>query len=210
MTNDKRRRYDLVIIAFCLVAGMLLGRLVIDRYRTDVHEKVEEIINKVVMIDVPPMDREIGKYLAKNDYPYKYITAIDTFDNTYGIYEVRDNEVAAYAHGKCVSTGEAIPGVYEIEGTKSHIDYHDTRYWRVVDLRSTKGIGTEDEGEVTLSVTSSGYEIDDAPIIKKDSAGFGNVMIDSEVMLTVYDNSEPGIILLVINSGKRSEENNGN
>lgn len=207
MTNDTRRRYDLIFIAFFLIIGMLLGRMVIERYRTDVHEKVEEIISKVVMIDVPPIDREIGKYLAENTYPYKYITAIDTFDNTYGIYEVKDNNVAAYAHGKCVSTGEAIPGVYEIEGTKSHIDYHDTRYWRVVDLRSTKGEGTEDEGEITLSVSSSGYEIDDAPIVKKDSVGFGNVMIDSEVMLTVYDNSEPGIVLLVINSGEKNNDN---
>ena len=98
--------------------------------------------------------------------------------------------------------------MYEIEGTKSHIDYHDTRYWRVVDLRSTKGVGTKDEGEVTLSVSSSGYEIDDAPIVKKDSTGFGNVMIDSEIMLTVYDNSEPGIVLLVINSGDKDGKNN--
>lgn len=200
MMNDTKKRSDLIFIAFFLIIGMLLGRMIIERYRTDVHEKVEEIISKVVMVDVPPVDRAIGKYLAENTYPYKYITAIDTFDNTYGIYEVKDNDVAAYAHGKCVSTGEAIPGVYEIEGTKSHIDYHDTRYWRIVDLRST----TEDESEITLSVSSSGYEIDDAPIIKKDSVGFGNVMIDSEVMLTVYDNSEPGIILLVINSGDKN------
>lgn len=207
MTNDKRKRYDLIFIAFFLIVGMLLGRMVIERYRTDVHDKVEEIISKVVMVDVPPVDRAIGKYLSENTYPYKYITAIDTFDNTYGIYEVKDNDVAAYAHGKCVSTGEAIPGVYEIEGTKSHIDYHDTRYWRVVDLRSTDGIGTEDEGEITLSVSSSGYEIDDAPIVKKDSVGFGNIMIDSEVMLTVYDNSEPGIILIVIDSGEKNGKN---
>ena len=60
-----------------------------------------------------------------------------------------------------------------------------------------------------LVVSSGGYEIADLPETKVETDGFGNVMIDSGIMLTVYDNSEPGIALVVIESQKveKSDDN---
>lgn len=204
MKSNKNGYY--IIFLLCLAAGMLFGRMIQNKWNQDVDDRVEKIVNRVVMIDVPPIDVAVAEYLELGpNYPFKYLTAIDVADGDYGIYEIGNNdEVKAYAHGKCVSVGSAEPGLYEIAGTKSHVDYHDVRYWRVVDLVSLDDINQEK----ILTVSSSGYEIDDAPIVKKDSVGFGNVMIDSEVMLTVYDNSEPGIILIVIDS--KEEEKNGN
>lgn len=184
---------DTFILVICLIVGMLFGRILITNWRGELHKEVEEALNRVVMIDVPAIDGSVGEFLNDNKYSYKYLTAIDIATNDYGIYEIKDNAVVAYAHGKCVSTGEAKPGIYEIVNTKSHVDYHDVRYWRVVNLE-------ERESGDKLIVSSSGYEISDAPINKVESKGMGNVQIDSEIMLTVYDNSEAGIVLIIIDS----------
>ena len=186
---------DIFIFAICLIVGMLFGRIVITNWRGEVHKEVEEVLSRVIMIDVPAIDGSVNDFLSEEKYGHKYLTAIDINDNSYGIYEIKNNEVAAYAHGKCANVGEAKPGIYEIVNTKSHIDYHDVRYWRVVNLK-------ERESGKDLIVSSSGYEIGDAPINKVESSDLGNVQIDSEVMLTVYDNSEPGIVLIVIDSGE--------
>ena len=186
---------DIFIFAICLIVGMLFGRIVITNWRGEVHKEVEEVLSRVIMIDVPAIDGSVNDFLNEEKYGHKYLTAIDINDNSYGIYEIKNNEVAAYAHGKCANVGEAKPGIYEIVNTKSHIDYHDVRYWRVVNLK-------ERESGKDLIVSSSGYEIGDAPINKVESSDLGNVQIDSEVMLTVYDNSEAGIVLIVIDSGE--------
>ena len=184
---------------------MLLGRIVLTNWQGEVNREVEKELSRVIMIDVPAIDGATNAFLKDNKYEHKYLTAIDINTKDYGIYEINENEVVAFAHGKCVSTGDAIPGFYEIEGTQSHIDYHNVRYWRIVKLR-------EKSNKHELVVSSSGYEIDDAPINKVEDAenSLGNVMIDSEIMLTVYDNSEPGIVLIIIDSGKMkvyTEEN---
>jgi len=53
------------------------------------------------MLDVPIIDEEIGLFLANNEYNIKYLTAVDVATLDYGIYEVEENGVVAYAHGKC-------------------------------------------------------------------------------------------------------------
>lgn len=178
---------------------MLLGRMIITNWNSELDKEVEKELNRVIMLDVPPIDTAVGMFLDDNHYNHKYLTAIDINTDDYGIYEIENDEVVAFAHGKCVSTGKAIPGFYEIQDTKSHIDYHNVRYWRVVNLK-------EKSSKNELVVSSSGYEIDNVPNVKiEDDGTFGNVMIDSDIMLTVYDNSEPGIILIVIDSGERND-----
>ena len=196
----KKNQWTSFILIVCLIVGMLLGRIVSSYWNREVKKEVKEVLDRVVMIDVPAIDVAVSEYLFENEYEFKYLTAIDISTGQYGIYEIaKDNSVKAYAHGECVSTGDASPGIYEIQRTKSHVDYHDVRYWRVVELSE---VDTDEE----LIVSSSGYEIDDAPIKKiSDTGSFGNVMIDSDVMLTVYDNSMQGIILIVIDS-----KSNGN
>ena len=166
------------------------------------------------MIEVPEIDRKVGEYLNNNKYDFKYITAIDLNDGMYGIYEVKKNEVKAYAHGKCTSVGEAAPGVYTIKERKDYLDYHDARYWRVIYL--------EDEEGEELIVSSSPYEINDKPLLRiigDNADDLGNVMIDGEVINTVYDNGVAGIVLIIVDSGKHNskgididleEENNDN
>ncbi len=196
----KKTGFDLIIIIGCLITGMLLGRMIITNWRGEVNKEVEEVLSRVVMIDVPAIDGSVSGFLEDNKYNHKYLTAVDIATNDYGIYEIENNAVVAYAHGKCVDMGDAQPGFYEIVGTRSHIDYHNVRYWRVVDLE-------EKSSKNKLIVSSSGYEIADAPITKVEGSGLGNVQIDSEIMLTVYDNSEPGIVLIVIDSGAKKDDN---
>ena len=153
------------------------------------------------MIEVPQIDREVGKYLSENKYDFKYITAIDLSDGMYGIYEVKKNEVKAYAHGKCTSVGEADPGVYTIQERRDYLDYHDARYWRVIYLK-------DEEGE-ELIVSSSPYEINDKPLLKivgDNADDLGNVMIDGEVINTVYDNGVEGIVLIIVDSNKHNSK----
>ena len=189
MKSNKAGR-DFIIVFVCLIAGMLLGRIIMNNWNTKVDKEVEEALSQVVMLDVPPIDNAISDFLIEHiDYDKKYLTAIDISDNSYGIYELNEkNEIKAFAHGKCLSTGDAIEGIYYIEKTVSHIDVDNVRYWRVVDMTGD------------LVVSSGGYEIADLPETKVDTDGFGNIMIDSGIMLTVYDNSEPGIALVVIES----------
>ena len=194
----KKTGFDLIIVISCLIIGMLLGRIIITNWRGEVNKEVEEVLSKV--IDVPAIDGSVSGFLEDNKYNHKYLTAIDIATNDYGIYEIENNAVVAYAHGKCVDMGDAQPGFYEIVGTRSHIDYHNVRYWRVVDLE-------EKSSKNKLIVSSSGYEIADAPVTKVEGSGLGNVQINSEIMLTVYDNSEPGIILIVIDSGAKKDDN---
>lgn len=191
MKNNKAGK-DFIIMFVCLIAGMLLGRIIITNWNTEIDKEVEEVLSQVVMLDVPPIDNAISDFLIEHkDYDKKYLTAIDISDKSYGIYELNGkNEIKAFAHGKCLSTGNAVEGIYYIEKTISHIDNDGIRYWRVVDMTGD------------LVVSSGGYEIADLPEIKVDTDGFGNVMIDSGIMLTVYDNSEPGIALIVIESQK--------
>ncbi len=195
----KKTGFDLIIVISCLIIGMLLGRIIITNWRGEVNKEVEEVLNRVIMIDVPAIDGSVSGFLEDNKYNHKYLTAIDIATNDYGIYEIENNAVIAYAHGKCADMGNAQPGFYEIVGTRSHIDYHNVRYWRVVDLE-------EKSSKNKLIVSSSGYEIADAPITKVEGSGLGNVQIDSEIMLTVYDNSEPGIVLIVIDSGAKKDD----
>ena len=186
----------LFIYVVLIVGGMLLGRIVQQNWQNEVHKEVKEALNRVIMIEVPQIDREINKYLNENKYDFKYITAIDVNDGTYGIYEVKKNEVKAYAHGKCTNIGDAQPGVYEIVETKDYLDYHDARYWRVVYLK-------RESDEEDLIVSSSPYEIADTPEVRLEGDNaddLGNVMIDGDVMRTVYENSVPGIVLIVIDS----------
>lgn len=195
--KSNRAGKDFIIVFVCLIAGMLLGRIIITNWNTEVDKEVEQVLSQVVMLDVPPIDNAVSNFLIEHkDYDKKYITAIDISDKSYGIYELNGkNEIKAFAHGKCLSTGDAAEGVYYIENTISHIDVEDVRYWRVVDMTGD------------LVVTSGGYEIADLPETKVDTNGFGNVMIDSGIMLTVYDNSEPGIALVVIESQKVEKSN---
>lgn len=200
MNGNKRNEITVFIMISCFIIGMLLGRIIITNWRGEVHKEVEEVLSRVVMIDVPAIDKSVNGFLEDNRYFHKYLTAIDIATNDYGIYEIKNNTVVAYAHGKCTDMGNAQPGFYEIVGTRSHIDYHNVRYWRVVDLE-------EKSNKNKLIVSSSGYEIADAPITRVDGNGLGNVQIDSEIMLTVYDNSEPGIVLIVIDSGVKKDDN---
>lgn len=197
-----RKKIDLITIIVCLILGLLSGSALIRKYTSDVEKEVKRELNKVVMIDVSYTDIAVEEFLDHNTYNYKYLTAIDLADKSYGIYEIDNNNVKSYAHGHCESVGKAAVGIYEIVDTQSHIDYHDIRYWRVVNLK-------ERITQTSLVVTSSGYVIDDAPRDKafvENNSGFGNVMIDSGIMLTVYDNSEPGIVLLVSNEGNYDVE----
>lgn len=198
MDSKKNNSFNgIVAFMVLMVIGMLLGRIIIEKYYNDVHKEVKEVLDRVVMVEVPQIDREIGRYLNDNQYDFKYITAIDIHDGTYGIYEVKKNDVKAYAHGKCTSVGEAEPGIYKIVEKKDYLDYHDARYWTVVYLER------EGDGE-ELIVSSSPYEIDSKPLfrIEGDNADdLGNVMIDGEVIKTVYSNSVEGIVLIIIDSG---------
>lgn len=171
--------------------------MISNNWKHEVNKEVETILSRVIMVEVPEIDVEASYYLSKNEYKYKYLTAIDINDGTYGIYEVKNNDVVAYAHGKCVSVGNTKPGIYKIVETKSHLDYHDARYWNVVKLEE---IHTGEE----LIVSTPPYEIADAPITPSDIDDLGGVEVGSESMLTVYDNGEDGIKLLVIdgNSGE--------
>ena len=190
---------DFLLFAVLVIVGLLLGKIVNDNWQQNVDKEVKQVLSKVVMIDVPPIDTEVAKYLSENTYQYNYFTAIDIASGDYGIYEINheNNSVAAYAHGKCVSVGKARPGIYEIVNTASHLDYHDVRYWHIVNL---KEIGNENNKVI---VSSSGYEISEGKTQKKEDDGsLGNVQIDSEIMLTVYDNSVPGIILMVVDGGQ--------
>ena len=188
---------DLLIFIICFIIGVLGSSAIMRHVNREVHSEVKEILSNVEMLDVPPIDNCVGEYLAKcsGSYAHKYITAIDIGDQKYGIYQIQDNQVVAYAHGLCETTGDVKPGVYEIEDTESHIDVGNVRYWRVVEL--TDGV----------MVTSPGYKMANVPIEKIDDKGFGNVIIDNDIMLTVYDNSEPGIVLLVINSKENKDDN---
>lgn len=198
MKNNGAGR-EFIIFIVCLIAGMLLGRIIINNWNTEVDKGVEEALSYLVMLDVPPIDNAVNDFLIKHkDYDKKYLTAIDISDKSYGIYELNEkHEIKAFAHGRCLSTGDAAEGVYYIEKTISHIDVDDVRYWRVVDMTGD------------LVVSSGGYEIADLPETKVETNGFGNIMIDSGIMLTVYDNSEPGIALVVIESQKveKSDDN---
>ena len=186
----KQDGIDFLILIVCFIIGMLGGSAFSRHINREVNHEVKQILSNVEMLDVPPIDNAINNYLATTvgDYQHKYITAIDISDLKYGIYEIKNDRVVAYAHGLCETTGDVQPGVYKIESTKSHIDVNNIRYWRVVEL--TEGV----------LVTSPGYKMANIPVDKIDDKGFGNIIIDSDIMLTVYDNSEPGIVLIVIDS----------
>ena len=193
----KQDGIDFLILIVCFLIGMLGGSAVSRHINREVNSEVREILSNVEMLDVPPIDNYVNDYLAETagNYQHKYITAIDISDLKYGIYEVKNDRVVAYAHGLCETTGKVQPGIYKIESTKSHIDVNNIRYWRVVEL--TEGV----------LVTSPGYKLANIPIDKVDDKGFGNVIISSDIMLTVYDNSEPGIVLIVIDSkGQQKNE----
>lgn len=144
------------------------------------------------MMDVPMIDEEASLYLRNNDYKEKYLTTIDISDNSYGIYRIENNDVTAYAHGKCLTTGDAQPGTYRIVKTKSHLDYNGVRYWRVIELEE---IHTHEK----LIVSTPGYEIAEAPIkLSETKTDLGNVQIGQEIMLSVYENGSEGTILLII------------
>ena len=199
---QKKEKNWVLIYTICFIIGILFGQIIKEKYQEEVHKEVKEVLDRVIMVEVPQIDREVGKYLNENKYDFKYITAIDVSNDTYGIYEVKKNNVKAYAHGKCTGVGDAQPGVYKIVDIKDHLDYHNARYWRVVYLER------ESDNE-ELIVSSSPYEIGDKPLlrIQGDNADdLGNVMIDGEVMNTVYENSVNGIVLIVINSGKNNLE----
>ena len=51
------------------------------------------------MMGVPPIDIEASLFLDNNVYTQPYLTAIDLSDGSYGIYEIKNNDVIAYAHG---------------------------------------------------------------------------------------------------------------
>ncbi len=173
-------------------------RMIILKWDASVENEVEEVLSRVEMLAVPQIDTAVAEYLEENTYDHKYLTAIDIGTADYGIYEIgqdvqKGSIVKAYAHGKCTDVGDVKPGIYYIINTLSHIDYNNVRYWRVVNL--TDGV----------TVTTAGYEIADLPTTRVQSEGFGNIMIDSGIMLSVYDNSEPGIALIVI--GEKNENN---
>lgn len=171
----------------------MLGRIIMNNWETQVDNKVDEVLSRVIMIDVPPIDEEVSLFLTKNKYRQKYLTAVDLSDLSYGIYEVKDNDVVAYAHGKCLSVGDTSVGTYTIVETKSHIDYHDARYWNVVRLEE---VDTKEE----LIVSTPPYKIAEAPIELSEVDELGGIEIGSESMLSVYDNGSEGTLLLVIDS----------
>lgn len=191
----KNRGLDLVIFTVLVIAGILLGRIISMNYQGKVKEEVKEILNRVIMIDVPPIDNEANYYLENNNYTNDYLTAIDISSGDYGIFEIKNNKVVAYAHGECQSVGNTKPGIYKIVETKSHLDYHDARYWNIVKL---KEIHTDEE----IYVSTPPYEIDDRPITLSDRDELNGVEITDEIMLTVYDNGSIGTVLLVIDGTK--------
>lgn len=199
--NQKSSFNGILIFVGLMLIGILLGRIIKEEYQKTVRKEVKEALDRVIMIEVPEIDREVGKYLNNNKYDFKYITAIDLSDGMYGIYEVKKNEVKAYAHGKCTNVGEAEPGVYTIKERRDYLDYHDARYWRVIFL--------EDEKGEELIVSSSPYEINDKPLLRisgDNADDLGNVMIDGEVINTVYDNGVEGIVLIIVDSGKHNNK----
>lgn len=200
--NQKSSFNGILIFIGLMLIGIFLGRMINEEYQKTVKREVKEALDRVIMIEVPQIDREVGKYLSENKYDFKYITAIDLSDGMYGIYEIKKNEVKAYAHGKCTSIGEAQPGIYKIVEKKDYLDYHDARYWTVVYLE-------RDEDGEELIVSSSPYEIDNKPIFRlngDNTDDLGNIMIDGEVIKTVYDNSIEGIVLIIIDSGKHNSK----
>lgn len=180
-------------MVICFIIGILLGRIIIENWKGEVKNKVDEVLSRVIMVEVPPMDVEASMWLENNEYREKYLTIIDLADNKFGIYEIKNNDVVAYAHGSCESVGDVKPGTYEIIKTKSHYDYHDVRYWDVVELKE------KHTGE-TIYVSTPGYEIAEKPISLAEKDDLHNIQIRDEVMLTVYDNGDPGTVLLVIDS----------
>ena len=202
MQNNQKNSFNgILIFVGLMLIGMLLGRIINENYQKTVRKEIKEVLDRVIMIEVPPIDREISKYLNNNKYDFKYITAIDLSDGMYGIYEVKKNEVKAYAHGRCTSVGEAEPGVYTIKERKDYLDYHDARYWIVIFL--------EDENGEELIVSSSPYEINDKPLLRiigDNADDLGNVMIDGGVINTVYDNGVEGIVLIIVDSGKHNSK----
>lgn len=164
-----------------------------NNWKGEVKNRVNEVLSRVIMVDVPPMDVEASMWLEDNIYREKYLTVIDLADSKFGIYEIKDNDVKAYAHGNCVSVGDVKPGTYEIVKTKSHYDYHDVRYWDVIELE-------EKHTKEKIYVSTPGYEIAEKPISLADKDDLHNVQIQDEVMLTVYDNGDLGTVLLVIDS----------
>lgn len=186
-------KLDFAIIIIGLILGMMMGRIIISNWKTQVNNKVDEVLSRVIMIDVPQIDKEVSLFLTENEYRQKYLTAIDLSDLSYGIYEIKDNDVTAYAHGKCLSVGDASVGTYKVIETKSHLDYHDARYWNVVRLEE---IDTKEE----LIVSTPPYKIAEAPIDLSEVDELGGIEIGSESMLSVYDNGDKGILLLVVDS----------
>lgn len=190
------------IMVICFIIGILLGKIIIENWKGEVKNKVDEVLSKVIMVDVPPMDIEASMWLEDNEYREKYLTIIDLADSKFGIYEIKDNDVKAYAHGNCVSVGDVKPGTYEIVKTKSHYDYHDVRYWDVVELK-------EKHTDEIIYVSTPGYEIDERPISLVEKDDLHDIQIQDDVMLTVYDNGDPGTVLLVIDSANDKMINGG-
>ena len=184
-----------LMIAGCAVVGILLGSIVARNVDREINTQVEKELNRVIMMGVPPIDIEASLFLDNNVYTQPYLTAIDLADGSYGIYEIKDNDVVAYAHGQCVSVGNAKVGTYKIVNTKSHLDYHNARYWYVVELEE---IHTKEK----LTVSSPPYEIDDTPNLQSDVDDLNGVQIINDIMMTVFDNGSVGTILVVIDSDK--------
>ena len=183
------------MIAGCAVVGILLGSIVARNVDREINTQVEKELNRVIMMGVPPIDIEASLFLENNVYTQPYLTAIDLADGSYGIYEVKDNDVVAYAHGQCVSVGNAKVGTYKIVNTKSHLDYHNARYWYVVELEE---IHTKEK----LTVSSPPYEIEDTPNLQSDVDDLNGVQIINDIMMTVFDNGSIGTILVIIDSDK--------
>lgn len=183
------------MIAGCAVVGILLGSVVARNVDREINTQVEKELNRVIMMGVPPIDIEASLFLENNVYTQPYLTAIDLADGSYGIYEIKDNDVIAYAHGYCVSVGNAKVGTYKIVNTKSHLDYHNTRYWYVVELEE---IHTKEK----LTVSSPPYEIEDTPKLQSDTDDLNGVQIINDIMMTVFDNGSVGTILVIIDSNK--------
>lgn len=181
------------MIAGCAVVGILLGSIISRNVDKEINIQVEKELNRVIMMGVPPIDIESSLFLNNNVYTQPYLTAIDLADGSYGIYEIKDNDVVAYAHGHCVSVGDAKVGIYKIVNTKSHLDYHNARYWYVVELEE---IHTGEK----LTVSSPPYEIEDTPKLQSDVDDLNGVQINNEIMMTIFDNGSIGTILVVINS----------
>lgn len=183
------------MIAGCAVVGILLGSIVARNVDREINTQVEKELNRVIMMGVPPIDIEASLFLDNNVYTQPYLTAIDLADGSYGIYEIKDNDVVAYAHGQCVSVGNAKVGTYKIIDTKSHLDYHNSRYWYVVELEE---IHTKEK----LRVSSPPYEIEDTPNLQSDVDDLNGIQIINDIMMTVFDNGSIGTILVVIDSDK--------